>query len=519
MQTNRITALQKLFTALHSQELDRLSNYLEHFSSSKSKNDLRANFMFKALQTPADEEQLSEAFLQSFGSKDICYRAETRLRAAVGDTLLSLESVEHEGVYSEFAQWRKRLKRQLGAVEVYIDRGLHAEALDLLKELEEPAKTYELYEELLTLLNLRLQLLAHAGQAKEFHKTEQSIAFYEHCRSANINAKKTYYKAIQNYGFEGNSHSDFYPERIQALSNDLLIIEADYTATQSAMVGFYFFTLKTELAQLQGNFAEASKHCLNLLDVVRNNPSVYQKQRLGATFNNLSQNELFNHCFDYALGFARDAQKHMLVTANNYKLALELEFYALFYSSKTRSASKVLERLFEEDEVKSQFRESWRIYLQACVAFTLQDYRLVHRTLHATQPLNKDKAGWNLGMRILRVMNLLEIGLKDHADAEIDNLTAFLKRSLKTEPVRQRDRLIIKLFGTLKKHNYDYDKTAWEETDTLSKLSSQHRSLSWQVLTPELIVVHKWFEAKLNGAHYLPDYSQDALYNFNFMWA
>jgi hypothetical protein len=428
--------------------------------------------------------------------------------------------LEVEGAYSEIARQRMRIEQQLLAVQALISRELYEEALDHLYELEADARKYDLYASLVQLLNVKLELLEHVAAYDKIEQCFNDIDFYELCNAAAVRASKAYYKAIQNYGFKAHSHSATNLRRLELLGADLEVLEEDFATSGSALVNYYYHLLKVEHLQLQQQFGEATKYCLALLDVIRNSPAVYHSRRLGIAYLNLSQNELFNHFFDYALGFAQQAQEYFQEGSRTRELALELEFYAFFYAGKTRTSGEVLDRLLAvknrgRTDDEPDFRTSWRSYLRATVHFVMGDFREVHRTLHNATQINRDKEGWNLGMRILTVMNLLELNLKDHADAEIDNLKNFARRSLAGAPIRQRDRVIIQLFSELKKHNYDFEAVVSQESELLERLSSQQNALAWKVQTPELIAVHKWFAAKALKRPYRPDYSHEALFEWS----
>lgn len=517
MKLTRIQQFKKLSEHLHEHERESFEVLLEGFAPGRKGEYPSALAFWKLLQANEDAAAIDFALTEYFGKPAKVSRVARQVEKMYTDNLLLGTNIEAEGAYSEVAQKRIKIEQQLQFAHLLVQRELLEEALDLLEELEGPARTFELYGPLLGILYKKQEICALLGFHEQFEAIDAETEFYELCRVAMSRAKKAYYKAIHNYGFKGNSHSTTDPQRLRNLETDLQMLEADFKTTSSAMVGFYFLLLRVEWLQLQQDFATASQSCLELLDLVRNNPSVYHVRRVGMAYLNLSQNELFNHYFDYALGFAQQAQEYFQPGSRNHQLALELEFYALFYDGKTRSAAEVLDTLTSDDgpipaKEEGDFRAAWRNYLMACAHFIQQDFRKVHRALHSATLINKDKEGWNLGTRILTVMNLLELNLKDHADYEIDNLRSFTKRGLKDAPVRQRDRLIVELFTALKKSNYNYAAIAYQQQQLLQRLSSSHASLAWKVQTPELIAVHKWFEAKIDGGFYVPNYSIESLF-------
>jgi hypothetical protein len=517
MKLARLKQLQQLSASMHPYEVKNLTELLQNFEPSRKGKTPAALEFWELLQGNDGVESLQQEVLTQFGPEN-SKRLARRWQKVFSHNLLLDHNLEVEDAYSEIARQRMRIEQQLLFVQILASRDLFEEALDHLRELETDAHTYFLYDSLVQIMTMKQELLEQVGAFEEIEQCFADADFYELCSAANVRAKKAYYKAIQNYGFKAHSHSSTNLDRLALLAADLKVLEEDYATTKSALVNYYFHYLKVEHLQLQQQFGEATKYCLALLDVIRGNPSVYHSRRMGIAYLNLSQNELFNHYFDYALGFAKQGQDYFQQGSRNRELGLEMEFYAYFYAGKTRTSGEVLDQLLAiqnrgKTDGERDFRTSWRAYLRACVHFVMGDFREVHRTLHDATQINRDKEGWNLGMRVLTVMNLLELNLKDHADAEIDNLKNFARRSLAGAPIRQRDRVIIELFSALKKHNYDFEAVVAQQHTLLQRLASKQHALAWKVQTPELIAVHKWFEAKALNRLYRPDYSQEALFS------
>jgi len=306
------------------------------------------------------------------------------------------------------------------------------------------------------------------------------------------------------------------------LEEEVEQLKHDFEDTASAIVGFYYYLIQIEYFQVQHRYDKASEYCLHLVDIVRNNPSVYRKRRLGIAYLNLSQNEIFNYYFDYSIGFAREAQKCFSHYTINHNLAIELEFYAHFYAGNMEEAERTANRLvYDEETEQSEFRFAWRNYLLACVHFVQGSYSKLHLALNETRKINKDKVGWNLGVRTLSILVAIEQEAFDSADSQILSMQQFMKQALKGQTLRERDHIILKLLLALRREGYQFSPVAAQCADLLTAISTEdsESDASWQVQSPELIVFHKWFESQLNSTSYTPNYSREYVHSLTLVEA
>lgn len=433
-----------------------------------------------------------------------------RLKEKIGECLLLDVNINREGSYEDVTKARFDIAKKKMVSEIFRSRGLDKEKEQIYAKLIPVARKYELFSELVELLILKQEHVGLKHGPKQFNALEADIEFAEECRRAAINAKKAYYKAIQKYSFEGGKLNNL--DYSKVLREEISQLKKDFEHTSSAIVGFYLYQLQIEYHQLIQDFSKASEYCLHVVEVVRNNAAIYHKRRLGIAYLNLSQNEIFNHYFDYALGFAKDAKKHFEAGTGNFNLAIELEFYAHFYDGNLTEAEKCLESLILSPEAEqSEFRLAWRNYLMACVHFVNKRHKMVIEHLNETKALNKDKVGWNLGVRALSIMNSVELEHFDNADSMIISMQQFMKQGLKGVALRERDETILQVLLELRRYSYDFQKVVDKKPELLEALNSDSDSLSWQVQSPELIIFHKWFESKLQHQDYVPDYRKESV--------
>lgn len=512
MKEDKLKHLKQILDTLDKRELRVLNDYLTGFDSRGKGYKPKTLILFQLFQKYEDIEDVHRLFKKKMPSEDAMRMTIFRLKEKVGESLLLDINISHEESYDELSRVRVDVAKKKLVALIYATRGLRAETLDIYNKVIELGKKYELYNDLLEALYLKQRAIGLTQGKKEFEKLDKDIEYYEVCRTAFQRAGKIYHEIILNYGFKGlSSNSD--PAYEQELESKLAQLKADYKATKSGQVGYYYNLLMIEYNQVKRNIANASKYCQRLVETVQDNPSVYHRRRLGIAYLNYCQNELFNFAFDSSLEKAHEAKPCFKENSPNHSLAMELEFYAQFYNGKMDEAQQVITQLLNNEKTgQSDFRYAKWSYLLACVNFINGNYSKALLNLQDAHKMDKDKEGWNIGIRTLTILYAIENKQFDYADSLIVNLRQFIKEALKDQAVRERDKTILDILLQLRKTAYNFTETAESKQTALNSLSSNTPELAWQVQSPELVVFHQWFASKLAGNQYQPHFSKVEIY-------
>ncbi len=506
-----------MVASLSANELDVLRQYLTAFDTRKGRYKPKTLILLDLLvkYDVAKVEQLLPKRLD-VQSADATRMIIQRLKEKIAESLLLDVNINRTGDYDELFKSRVALSKKKMVSEIYRSRGLVKEKLELYDQMIKKAKKYELYEDLVQVLQMKKEHVGLREGEKAFNKLNEEIAFYEGCREAVNHAKNAYYTTIQNYAFKGLNRNVVCDTYAPALEREIKDLKQMFERSTSATVGYYYYLLQIEYFQVRHEYHKASEYCQYFIDIVRNNPSVYLTRRLGIGYLNLSQNEIFNHSFEYAAGIAQQAKDCFIADSKNHALAIELDFYASFYRNQLPYAQEIMQQLIDNKKAdQSEFRISWRSYLLACTHFAMGNYKKTHNILQLTGFIDKDKEGWNIGIRTLNIINGIERKLFDYSDSQIVNMQQFIRQSLKHRPVRERDQVILKLLLELRKYSYDFVEVARINCASLELLASCEDGVRWEPQSPELIVFHKWFEAKLNNKPYSNNYSKANIYSLN----
>lgn len=120
--------------------------------------------------------------------------------------------------------------------------------------------------------------------------------------------------------------------------------------------------------------------------------------------------------------------------------------------------------------------------------------------------IEKDKEGWNVWIRIMRLLCSIEMLKLNMIDYDIESFRKYLERTAKQYEVRERDKLVLKVLLELVKYDYNFSLTSAVVETELEKLKSTDEQYAWNPDSPELILFHDWFDAKLLKKGYSPNF-------------
>jgi tetratricopeptide (TPR) repeat protein len=138
------------------------------------------------------------------------------------------------------------------------------------------------------------------------------------------------------------------------------------------------------------------------------------------------------------------------------------------------------------------YRKSKFIYYQACVLFATKQFKEALQLLNKSLDIEKDKTGWNIALRTLNILVFIELNKINEAARALEALRKYMERLTKSDEVKQRDILIIKLLREIEKDGFRLNQKNMIASKLLKELSEKNKPTSWNYYTPELIPFHEW---------------------------
>ena len=368
----------------------------------------------------------------------------------------------------------------------------------LVDDIIDLAKKYEYYFAAAEHLKLKRGLTSWQKSKLEFDKINVEIASYFLKSVLLVKTESYYQELIMLYDFSGKLNKK---ALLSFLTSAIADVSKGYNQTKSPIINYYLKYLEMAFATVHKNYSSARSICLDLLDVVRNNKSVYRKERIGAVYDNLSRCEFYLSRLEQAAEYAIEAQKHFIPNSVNYCTALEQEFYALFGMGRYEQSTLVVNKMLGSASQKElhEFRYSKYSILHANTVFMQNKFDEALEILSREQAISRDKAGWEIGVRLLKIMTLIEMLKLDEAVMAIKSLKEFFKYTDKKTPVSKRDKTILNLLLILERAGFMFSTLNGSTEKHLKALRSQDEATRWEPFTHELIPFHEWFAGKMRG--------------------
>ncbi|MDQ3190480.1 MAG: hypothetical protein M3Q58_02715 [Bacteroidota bacterium] len=417
----------------------------------------------------------------------------SRLRNKILDILISEANIEnHPFEQLDFFAIKIR-KKLVQFYQLLFTKGNgDPTAHSLLSEIITLSKKYESYSPLIEALRASKYFKGFINGVMEHKKVDEQIIHYEYCSHRVNKAIDFYYKLITNEEYQGSvnkNHTQLY------LKNAIKELKGDYIKTQSAIINYYLNILQLFYFINEANYNKSLKICNELFDILNENKSVYRINRKAFVFGNLAQCDIYLGNFSSAIDNAQNAQKLISQKSINFFISKEVEFHALFYDKRTKESKILIEEIIQKnDNGSDEFRLAKYQFFYANVFFQHGNYKKALNILNKNTELSKDKPGWDISLRILKIMCMIELEQHDQVLLQIESLRKHIKRHSLLE-TGKRNAVILKILNALERKEFDFKNPLIREKVNL--LAGDDKRYCWEYMTPELIPFHEWFLSKV----------------------
>lgn len=491
-----INSVRGLIGVLSEDEKDTVRQYLKMFNQRGDKLSNKSLMLFELLNS-SEDPLLSDREIeyQCYGKSnpDAFAKLLVRLRDKILDCLLLEVNVKREGVFSPRTKAMFEIKRKTAAGQILRARGQRDTAFFLFDAAIDLARRYELYDELLIPLRLKIKQVSLDKGRKDLAKLVSQYNHYDYCCNAIVNAELVYSDLISGVDFTSN-------EKIGAawLESKIKELTRDYKVTGSDELRHYLYYVEIHFQQEKGQHAKAGKLLGKLLDLIVDHESLYTKPRHAGILILQAENDLHLLRFTKTRQLCTEALRLLRDESFNAQQCREIQFYASFYTGRYNEAAALIEKLLDQSgNLLSDFRTGKRRYLKACTLFMQGKFHEALSIVSETNEIKNDAAGWNIGIRLLHILCLIELEELDDAVRKIDNLRKYTRHNEKGPIGSKRVYLICQLLGTLERRSFDFKSLYTEQQALVDQLRFIHTSETrWQVKSFELIPFQDWLFAK-----------------------
>jgi len=495
MPSGNIESIRRIIRKLSAQEVETIRLYIGSFNRKFGDYTPKTLVLFDAISDNTEKKSLEEIkslVITEEENDNTFIKLISRLREKIYEGLTLDVNLKRPNTYSKAILSLYQLRKNNITAQILYTRGLVKEAVDLIAKSERIAVKYHYYNELFSLLSLKLIAMNFTFGAKKARQVEKDIMYYRQLRAV-YEKSELYFNSLAFRDRKQANTQSFLKEllaKIDDLASDPYLHKVD-------VARYYLGQLMVLDKRLHGKYEEMEKISHELVNLVKSNPYLQNRPRLANSYKNLADASLFTGKYDIAREYASSTQQLLLPYSQNY---FELElffFYTYFYDKNYQQALKQLQnilRLARQHPLSDKFYIDKLHYMHAYTLLMLEKYSEANRILLQSNELMQDKEGWNISVRILQVM--IRIGQLNYnkADSLIESLYHYVSNPERKKLIKRRDYLLCKLLYKLMQKDYNF-----KEISSSSEISALEKDpeLQWRHMSPELIPVNMWLKNNL----------------------
>lgn len=365
--------------------------------------------------------------------------------------------------------------------------------LSLLYKAKAISEEYELYTTQLEVLHLLKAKSASKGRKSTFANWDELIETSKGAHETYLRAYDWYNRYQELHSYHGNLSSD---RHIEFLSEAVRSLQSDYEKYKSPTVKYFQGVLNTALHEQQGKFQDAISQCKTLLEHLKLHSSVRTQARISVQYSNIAIMEFQNGRLSEALKYNDLSISVSLANSADMKYKLLQKGEILYYLGRWDDALIVIDKLLPDISVRFELLKAKAEILRAAILFSRKDFKQAASIFGQKFILSTDKAGWELSVRIMRIMALLEMEKFDEAETVYQNLIRYSQRTNHRFEISVRYKTILKILNLLSRTGFDIAESSNKLTSMLESMSRNNEN-SWKYGTSELIAFDTWLESKL----------------------
>jgi tetratricopeptide (TPR) repeat protein len=371
---------------------------------------------------------------------------------------------------------------------------------ELIDDIIATAKQNEFYAILMDALYIKKWNYGLRKGVSFFQNMNEEIAFYEKCKAA--------VQRANDLGIELGNYSTFNPKAGKAKLQDFIKDGIDelkqlYIATNTKTLWYTLRTFEVAYLQHQKEHTQARDLALEVITKMKGNKVVGRAVRFGVWYSYLAQFETELGNYDEALLGLEKAKvyfnNNQLNLSVNKKQQLDIRFLQGHYTQALVLANELSQT---NTKVTGDFRRDMFLYYKACCHFMLGEFREAVRLLGQKFQITRDKLGWEVNIRFMRIMSMVELQKPDEAFTMVQSLQKHMERYKQLQGLSERDRMLLNVFRELGKEGFAFIRPADKVYRMVLLLMEKGKSHSWEPLSPELIQVHNWIIRRYQ--HFLP---------------
>lgn len=504
MEKNRyLNQLLDVIRVLRGSETELAKKHLIAYETNHTANNRKMFQLYKyiIINNIRDYDQLKKR-LSPDSTDDSFNKLIRRTTDRIQESLIIDVNIRRKGAYSEIFRMKFFIRKLLIQGQILIGRGLIERPQSIVNTSIRYAKKYELYDELLEALYFNQVLMYRTKGFAAFAKLEEELDYYENCR---LLLKKT--KKIQGLFEASIARKSNRGQVAKSIKKQVVKLSDYYKKTNSTNILSYYYLLNIEIYKSEGYISEAVKNIRLLIELLKESPAVFSTTRIAHLHSELAESEYSQLKFNVVLEEVKEALRWIGSKNSLYVSTSLVGIDAQILLKEPESAIELIRKLKAVEAAKKiPFYKARISYQEAIVFFYSEDFKKALSLLSERSEIEKDKEGWNIWIRIMRILCSIELLKLNMIDYDVESFRKYIQRIDKQYNVRERDKLVLKILMELDRQDYDFEVVAQKRESELMKLKSTDRKFAWNPDSPEMILFHDWFDSKKNKTSYEPNF-------------
>ncbi len=449
------------------------------------------------------EANLQETFLANYkgSNKSTFMKQVIRIKEKLFSSILDDENIHRPGSYTACTRAIIEVRKNTMIAKLFPSLTFEGNLIAFLDKNIAKAKKFELFDELIELLHYKKQFVSSRYGVIQAAQIYKEIEYYTGSRDAVLVA----FKHESRFNGLYNSQSHITEDQFN-LKSAIAELKSWSKKFKSTFLEYHIYNYEIKLHLFEHHFEKAEEILDALFEFRKKNSHILN----GGVINSIEMLaigvKLQNCKFRESLLLISKAKNSHGLSLLSIMIITLFEFYNLFYQGNYDSSRIVSEKLLLDSTLfqSNYFKNLFKV-IKSVLFLLDHNYHESNKLLTDLPEFEKDKAGWNLGVRLLRIMNYIEMDKLDTAELQIESMRKHIERTEKSGiKVRKRDKTILKILIELVKQDFSFKKTMLKKADLFTLLGSTEFDYCWEMMKHEMIVFHVWFKAKAEGKEYDP---------------
>ena len=383
-------------------------------------------------------------------------------------------------------------RKNVAQSHLLIFRGAQEQGMKVLKKALLTADRYELLAERLQINHLLREFSIPTAPASELERLNKEISRdlkrYEDLlyveEKAVVLSSPEMGKKLRARGNESK-----YLELIDGLSKL-------YKKHRLSRMGFWYYLAATEYDTTRGNYERVVDLGLKFLKLVETKPAVKSKNNMAGVNQTVGFAQMQLYCFDEAAKHLAKSEKLFPQAGFNRLQCLQFLVQSQLAQGDFNKSFVTIESALTHPRIsgREHLLPRW-LYIQACAQFLAKDVNVSFRTLNTNSYILKQQDEWNMQLRLLEMMQLVEMGDEEWLLFKLDTTRKFLTRHKVLETPRVR--AAIDVISNLVRKDLDASQLSDKNVEQIRVCVEERKGYEWNPSGPELVRFDLWIKDKM----------------------